>query len=188
MKYIYFVRHSIRDFTVREDREVPLTEEGVMLANDLKSFFLNKNITNIYTSPYIRAVQTIEPTANLLKINMVLEDNLRERTVGTWVDNFSDFSLNQWNNFEYKLENGESLNEVQQRMLIAYDDILKKEKSNIIISGHGTSLATLFNSISGGDFGFKEFNQMNMPDIYCAKYENDVLVEFTNPLKSYLTN
>lgn len=183
MKYVYFVRHSIRDFTIKEDREAPLTEEGVKLANGLTLFFLNKNISNVYTSPYLRAVQTIEPTANLLKINMVLEDNLRERTVGNWVDNFSDFALNQWNNFDFKLDNGESLNEVQQRMVTIYNKIFKKEKGNIIISGHGTSLATLFNSILGDNFGFKEFTRMNMPDVYCAKYEDDVLIDFKNPLK-----
>lgn len=41
MKYVYFVRHSIRDFTIKEDREAPLTEEGVKLANGLTLFFLN---------------------------------------------------------------------------------------------------------------------------------------------------
>lgn len=183
MRYIYFVRHSIRDFTIREDRKVPLTTEGMELANELKSFFINKNISAIYTSPYLRAVQTVKPTSELLGIKMILQEELRERSVGTWVDNFSDFSLNQWNNFDFKLESGESLNEVQKRMKVIYNEILSHEKSNIIISGHGTSLAVLFNSILDNNFGFKEFTEMKMPDIYCAKYKNSTLVEFFNPAK-----
>jgi len=181
MRYIYFVRHSIRDFTIREDREVPLTTEGNHLAKDLTSFFIDKNISAIYTSPYLRAVQTITPTSELLGIKMIEEEELRERSVGTWVDNFSDFSLNQWNNFDFRLENGESLNEVQQRMRAIYDEILTHEEANIIISGHGTSLAVLFNSILDNAFGIEEFNKMKMPDIYCAKYENDTLISFFKP-------
>ena len=181
MRYIYFVRHSVRDFTIREDREAPLTTEGTCLAKDLTSFFINKNISAIYTSPYLRAVQTIKPTSELLEIKMILEEELRERNVGTWVDNFSEFSLNQWNNFDFRLENGESLNEVQKRMRKIYDEIITNEKENIIISGHGTSLAVLFNSILDNEFGFEEFTKMKMPDIYCAKYENDNLVEFFKP-------
>ena len=61
MRSIYFIRHSIRDFTVREDKEVPLTAEGVVLAEKLTPFFINKEITAIYSSTYLRAVQTAKP-------------------------------------------------------------------------------------------------------------------------------
>ena len=178
MKKIYFVRHSLRDFTIREDKEVPLTVEGLDLAKKLTPFFINKNIASIYTSPYLRAIQTIEPTAKLLDVKMIVEEELRERSVGEWVENFSEFSTNQWHDFDFKLSNGESLNEVKQRMLTIYNKILKQEKSNIIISGHGTSLAILFNEMLDGNFGLEEFNQIKMPDIYCAEYKNEILVSF----------
>lgn len=178
MKKIYFVRHSIRDFTNKEDRLVPLTNEGLCSAENLKSFFIDKNISNIYSSPYTRAMQTIEPTAKMIGTNMILEENLRERTVGRWVDDFSEFSTNQWRDFNFKLANGESLNEVQCRMTLLYNDILTQNQSNIIISGHGTSLAVLFNEILGGRFGLDEFTKMKMPDIYCAEYKKNTLVKF----------
>ncbi|MEG2709102.1 MAG: histidine phosphatase family protein, partial [Vagococcus sp.] len=163
MKKVYFVRHSIRDFTSRDDREVPLTIEGVKLAEKLKPIFINERIKNIYSSPYLRAIQTIKPTADILDVQIKIEEELREREVGKWVDNFSEFSINQWHDFDFKLSNGESLNEVKQRMIKTYTKIINQEDSNIIISGHGTSLAILFNEILAGDFGLKEFNQMKMP-------------------------
>ena len=178
MKSIYFVRHSIRDFNNREDRLVPLTDEGHILAKGLSSFFTDKHITKIYSSPYLRAFQTIEPVAETLDKDIILEEDLRERTVGEWVDNFSEFSTNQWNDFNFKLDNGESLNEVKYRMLSIYKEILTQNESNIIISGHGTSLAVLFNEILDGEFGLEEFNKMKMPDIYCAEYQNNTLINF----------
>lgn len=181
MRYIYFVRHSIRDFTIREDREVPLTAEGIQLAEALKPFFINKKITTIYTSPYLRAVQTVEPTAKLLGIEMRVKEELKERKVGTWVDDFSEFAISQWADFDYKLENGESLNEVQERIKTVYSDIINQGESNIIISGHGTALAVLFNDILQGKFGYQEFQEMTMPDVYCAEYDGDELLKFFKP-------
>ena len=62
-----------------------------------------------------------------------------------------------------------------------YDEILKQEESNIIISGYGTALAVLFNDILAGEFNYEDFNDMKMPDIYCAKYEGDTLINFFKP-------
>ncbi|MBO0428928.1 histidine phosphatase family protein [Vagococcus fluvialis] len=180
MKNIYFVRHSLRDFTIRDDKSVPLTSDGKNLARKLVPFFLDKNIEKIYTSPYLRAVQTIEPVASELNIKPIQIEDLRERNVGKWVENFSEFSRNQWNDFDFKLENGESLNEVKNRMLATFDNILKEQDSNVIISGHGTSLAILFHEITEGKFGFREFNEMKMPDIYCAEYKNNKLLTLDN--------
>lgn len=181
MRSIYFIRHSIRDFTVREDKEVPLTAEGAVLAEKLTSFFVNKEITATYSSPYLRAVQTAKPVAEFFGLELTIKEDLRERAVGAWIDNFSAFSLNQWNDFDFKLEDGESLNEVKKRMKKTYDEILKQEESNIIISGHGTALAVLFNDILAGEFNYEDFNDMKMPDIYCAKYEGDTLIHFFKP-------
>lgn len=178
IRNIYFVRHSLRDFTIRDDRNVPLTNDGKSLARGLVPFFLDKNIEKIYTSPYLRAIQTIEPVASKLNIESIQFEDLRERTVGKWVENFSEFSKNQWNDFDFKLENGESLNEVKKRMMATYNHILKEQDTNIIISGHGTSLAILFHEITKGKFGFQEFNEMKMPDIYCAIYSDNRIVKF----------
>lgn len=182
MRNIYFVRHSLRDFTIRDDRNVPLTSDGKNLARKLVPFFLDKNIEKVYTSPYLRAVQTIEPVASQLNIEPVLFEDLRERNVGKWVENFSEFSRNQWNDFDFKLENGESLNEVKKRMMTTYNDILREQDSNVIISGHGTSLAILFHEITEGKFGFREFNEMKMPDIYCVSFNDNRIVKFEHKM------
>jgi Fructose-2,6-bisphosphatase len=71
IRKIYFVRHSIRDFTYQQDATARLTQEGIRLSHQLKTFFLDKNITYIYSSPYTRAIQTIQPTAHLLQLPII---------------------------------------------------------------------------------------------------------------------
>ncbi|MCR8969348.1 histidine phosphatase family protein [Facklamia sp. 7083-14-GEN3] len=144
MRKIYLVRHSIRDLTVKNE-QAPLTDEGKKLAEKLASFFEEKEISEIYSSPYLRVKQTIEPTAERLDLKIFYQKDLRERTIGEWVEDFPSFSQNQWNNFNYKLTTGESLNEVSHRVLSCFEEIIEQSQGNIIIASHGTALSVLMN-------------------------------------------
>lgn len=66
-------------------------------------------------------------------------------------------------------------------MMITYN-ILREQNSNVIISGHGTSLAILFHEITEGKFGFREFNEMKMPDIYCVSFNDNRIVSFEHKM------
>ncbi|MCW6680336.1 phosphoglycerate mutase family protein [Aerococcaceae bacterium NML130460] len=56
MTTIYFVRHSIRDISVRNSVTAPLTPKGRELARQLADFFVDKDITAIHCSPLINAL------------------------------------------------------------------------------------------------------------------------------------
>ncbi len=86
MRRIYFVRHSIRDAKIIDDYSAPLTIEGKQLAHDLVGYFVDKNIKDIYSSPYQRALQTIEPTVTTLGIEINLNAALRERQTNDQID------------------------------------------------------------------------------------------------------
>ncbi|OFI47165.1 hypothetical protein BG262_00655 [Floricoccus penangensis] len=187
LKAIYFVRHSIRDTSMQEDAGASLTEEGLDLAEKLKLYFIGKDIKEIYTSPYLRTVQTITPAANLLSIISVEDNQLREREIGAWIDNFSEYASKQWADFSYKLDNGESLEEVQKRMYEAFKGINSKSEGNYILSGHGTSLEILFNQLTNGEFGYDEWKEMQQPHVFKLVYnvgkdavESFESVEFQN--------
>lgn len=76
---IYFVRHSLRDNSVKEDIIAPLTKEGHQKAELLIEFFQNKNIDMIYASPYRRVLETVRPIAESLKLPIKQVDGLREK-------------------------------------------------------------------------------------------------------------
>ncbi|KAF1303318.1 histidine phosphatase family protein [Enterococcus saccharolyticus] len=178
MKTIYFVRHSIRDFTNKNNQEAPLTLDGSKHAEALISFFKDKTIEKIYASPYVRTLQTIQPTADFLNLEIATHSDLRERAVGKWVDDFPSFAKKQWQDFDYHLPNGESFNQVKNRLLPVYYDILNQPVKNCIICGHGTALAILFHHLTQGQFTYQEFEKMQMPDIFKAEYEQHALVHF----------
>lgn len=173
---IYFVRHSVRDNSVKEDVIAPLTSEGLKKAEALASFFDDKNIDKIYASPYRRVMETVLPTAQSLKLAVNEEIDLRERSIGRWVEDFYGFAERQWQDFDYKLENGESLNEVQVRIVQAYQRIIENnEVQTLLICGHGTAMSLLFNHLTQGQFGYKDFLQMKMPSIYEYDTKSHVL-------------
>lgn len=92
------------------------------------------------------------------------------------MDDFDTYAAEQWMNFDYRLLGGESLKQVQKRIVSSFQDILSQEKGEtIVISGHGTSLAVLFHTLTDGTFAYEKFKQMTMPDVYTYDVDTKVL-------------
>ena len=116
MNTLYFVRHAKPDFSIHDDLTRPLTQEGMEASENLTRFFLDKNITKLYSSPYKRSIDTILDLSEHLGLEIIPVEDFRERKISSgWIEDFNTFSKMQWENFEYKLEDGESLREVQAR-------------------------------------------------------------------------
>lgn len=175
---IYFVRHAQPDLTVHEDAVRPLTALGQEQSSALAQVFIDKDITTIYSSPYLRCLQTAQPTADLLALNIHTHHGLVERKVGDhWIDNFNEFAEKQWLDFNYQLENGESLQTTQSRAMNALQDILYQTEGNIIIFGHGTALSTIFHHYDNS-YGYGHFKDLKMPDIYCLNLSINALSRY----------
>lgn len=179
MKQIYFLRHSIRDTTVHHE-QAPLTLEGQQLAKEISDFFIDKGITQIYSSPFQRTIDTVKPTAQKLALEIQTIDLFRERSVGEWIADFDSFASKQWHDFDYKLTGGESLNDVANRMLPAFKKLLKNSDESILICGHGTALSVLFHFLTDGKFDYTDFLKMKMPDAYRLTFSDEKLVTFEN--------
>ena len=76
MKTIYLMRHSIPEKINLETSLIPLSTEGLKLAESKRALFLN--IDYCYISPYTRAVETAKQISNKIEI---LYD-LHERIIG----------------------------------------------------------------------------------------------------------
>ena len=73
----------------------------------------------------------------------------------------------------YKMDNGESLYEIQRRNIQAFNQILvEKNGSTIIIGTHGTALATILNYYDS-TFQYKDFMKFinTMPYIVKIEFE-----------------
>ncbi len=169
---VYFVRHAQSDFSIKDDLNRPLSEKGIEDAKRVTNILIDKNITSIYSSPFKRAVDTIKDFAESTGLDIKINDNFRERKVGEWVEDFKAFSQKQWEDFDFKLAEGESLRQVQERNISALFDVIKNNfGKNIAIATHGTALSTIINYFNPG-FGHADFWNIidKMPYILCFRF------------------
>jgi len=66
--------------------DYPLCDEGFEQAEQLAEKLLNVKVDKIYSSPLLRANQTIAPYAEKVNKEIIIEDDLKEINVGSWED------------------------------------------------------------------------------------------------------
>ncbi len=179
MTQVYLVRHAQSDNSVHASRERPLSDIGRRDAKAVTWTLKDRNITYIASSPYRRSCDTVKDLADTLGLAIVAYEDLRERTSGKWFEgDFFDFAKKQWSDFDYSIENGESLGEAQERNIRALKKLLKEHGGeNIVIGTHGTALSTILNYYYP-QFGFEEFKKIVnfMPFVIRLDLEGETLL------------
>ncbi|TDY01323.1 UNVERIFIED_CONTAM: 2,3-bisphosphoglycerate-dependent phosphoglycerate mutase [Lysinibacillus xylanilyticus] len=164
MTVIYFVRHAHSHFTADEYNR-PLSDKGFEDRDRVTKLFKNKIIHTIYSSPYNRAVQTVEGIAqeHTLQINTI--DSLKERILSTETILDFDAAIQQvWSHPNFAFEGGES-NEIAMERAITtlHKIILAHPNDNIVIGTHGNVMALMFKYIDARyDYSFWKNFQCQM--------------------------
>ena len=159
---IYLIRHSgpfvefknAQNLTWDEfNANMTLSVEGEENAKKLCSVKELEDIKNIYSSPSSRAIATAKYIAEQNNTKIALDRRLTERSFGIKYlkDLPENFTLNQFKDKNYKLKNGESLNEVSLRFNSFIKDLIKKDKDCILIL-HGILLLNYLSEISNFTF------------------------------------
>lgn len=177
MKTIYFVRHCQSDNSVHEDRPRPLTEKGLQDALRVTEFFREIPVDRVISSPYQRAMDTVKGIAEARGLAVETDEALRERAVGGWVEDFNDFAQQQWNDFDFALPGGESLNAVMARGGEAIGRLLNHSAETTVVGTHGTALCAMLHRFSPA-FGYEDFKRIQnvMPWIVRCTFQGDRLV------------
>lgn len=181
MTKVYFVRHAQSDNTVRDSRSRPLTDEGKNDTRSVAELLKSRNVGFIASSPYIRAIDTVGLYSLWTGLNVNIYEDLRERNAGGWHDDrFFDFIERQWADFDYHIEDGESLREVQERNIQVLIKLLSEhEGENIAVATHGTALSTMLNYYYPR-FDFECFKKIVnfMPFVIRLDFEGDMPVDY----------
>ncbi len=179
---LFFVRHARPDVSVRDEATRPLTPDGAEAAERVADFFAGAGISAVWSSPYLRAVDTVRPLALRQGLTVRTDEGFRERKVENgWIDDFRAFSRKQWSDFTFKLDGGECLREVQQRNLAAIGRVLAAHPGErVLIGSHGTALSTIVNHYRP-DFGYDAFWTIidRMPWIVRFRFVDGALAELT---------
>ena len=180
MTTVYFVRHAQPDYSNHDDMSRELTQKGKRDCKLVTRFLKDKDVDVIFSSPFKRAVDTILDFSKTRGLEIHIENDFRERKVDSvWVEDFKAFSERQWQDFDYKLTDGETLREVQTRNIGALNRVLSEYRDKTIVIGtHGTALSTIINYYNK-NFGYAEFEKIKglMPWIVKATFENTVCTE-----------
>jgi len=152
MPSIYLLRHCeyANPRNVLPGRlPVPLSKAGIQRAKQLRNEFKRVGIQKIFSSAVLRCKQTAEIISDG-EIPIHYDQRLLETHSayqGFWVDNANTDWLDF---FSHRAElGGESLLDVQQRMVNFWRDIVEKETQNCVVCSHGDPLMTLQRYLSG---------------------------------------
>ena len=158
MTTVYFVRHAQPNYDNHDDLTRELTEKGLRDRSLVTAYLRDKTIHAVLSSPYKRSVDTVKEFADEMELPVILVDDFRERKVDSgWIEDFNAFARRQWEDFSYKLSDGECLGEVQRRNITALNHVLATHPDqNIVIGSHGTALSTVINYFDP-TFGYSNF-------------------------------
>ncbi|WP_134683536.1 histidine phosphatase family protein [Brevibacillus migulae] len=168
MKTIYLVRHCSAEGQAPDAR---LTEKGRAQAEQLADFFAGIDIEQIISSPFLRAMQSVEPLAARKGISIQSDPRLVERVLAEedlpdWMERLEE----SFSDMELCLPGGESSRTAMERVIGIVHEILSSDISTSLIVTHGCLLTLLLKHFHP-DFGFQDWQHLTNPDVFSLQID-----------------
>lgn len=178
-KKIYLIRHGKASME-GSDRERNLDEDGkiqaISLCKKIKKEFHDKKI-KIFSSPFARAVQTVENLSQDMNVQIEQIVSLEEIKMG------KDPQLSKhqiiekmWANDNFKTENGISQSEhvstIKGELDMIFNDFYNN-KYDLILVSHGNSIGIILKYFFDIQFNFEDWKKISMPDMYYLEFNNE---------------
>lgn len=159
---IYFVRHGETEWNkkkiVQGHQDSPLTKKGINNAEKLGKSLHNKNIEIIYSSDLGRCIRTAEIINKWLKVKLIKTEKLRERNFGAFSGKPNtevEKALNL-NNLDEKAPNGESFNELKERVALFIKKLSTKKFKKILLVIHDGAARAILSEYCKVNFNSEE--------------------------------
>ena len=184
MTTVYLIRHSTRidkhyiekyltsDCSlVRNEKDI-LSVEGERRAEILSKEPELSNIDKVYTSKCVRTLQTAKYLMERNNLPAIIDERLDERRVGIPNEGkHHDWFVKQYKDKDFKTENGESQNEVVERLNEVINEIVENNPDKkIAIFSHGYAICFYLLQYSKLDYIDADKNIR-------IKYKNKVLLD-----------
>ncbi len=170
MKTIYIVRHAKAE---GQSFHAPLTETGESQAVQLAAFLEKRSIQAIYSSPFVRARETIAPFAKQSGLTIQVDDRLGERVLSDHdLPNWKDKLKESFDDFSLSLPGGESNQMAMDRANSFIDEVTGSDEDQIVCVSHG-NLTTLLLRLFDENYGYDELFALSNPDVYVVKLEEN---------------
>lgn len=155
MTIVYLIRHSKplivnndlnNDELQNQNEKSCLSIEGEDIAREKFGKTQFDNIDVLYSSNYVRAIQTAKYLAskNDIEINVISDLGERKFGISSWNELPENFERKQFLDENYKIGNGESQKEVTDRMYNTIMNIISSNKDKkIAVVSHATAISYL---------------------------------------------
>ncbi|OAB38618.1 phosphoglycerate mutase [Paenibacillus macquariensis subsp. defensor] len=179
--YIYFVRHSESSKTEGNERTRGLTNKGKVDSNRVTELLKAEEVDTFISSPYRRAIMTIEELAQYNGKEIIVFDDLKELVFtreDMIIPDKEVYSLvsKMFIDPDYKEQSGESINECQRRSMARLKEILKNYKGHKIVIGTHGLIMTLMMGYFDSQYGYEFLMETSKPDIYRMEFNDEELI------------
>ncbi|MHC8667836.1 histidine phosphatase family protein [Bacillus cereus] len=179
--YIYMVRHGESPKLEGNERMRGLTERGHMDARRVTDILKAERIDTFISSPYNRAMLTIEESANFDEKEIVVYENLKECMFSSEDQVISDKEVyplvqKMFSNPDFARTEGESYADCQRRVVKVLKEILMDFRGcKIVIGTHGLVMTLMMNYFDK-QYGFEFLMNTSKPDIYKMEFKEEQLM------------
>ncbi|MEC8702123.1 MAG: histidine phosphatase family protein [Bacteroidota bacterium] len=180
---LYIIRHAETEYNrkgIIQGSEVDsdINDVGESQANSFYEYYKNINFDKIYVSDLKRTFQTIRrftekgSSYEKLKefneiswgVNQGKSDDLEDyaRLIDTWLAG----------NLDNKFEEGESPNEMSERLVKGFDKVLDDDHDTVLLCIHGRALRILLSKIIDNDLTKMDKYVHSNTGLYILEYKN----------------
>lgn len=158
---LYLVRHGETDWNLQNkiqgQTDTPLNEKGRRQAQELAMKLKEKHhISSIYSSRQKRALETAQVVGRTIGVQPTVQQGLEEISLGKWEgytwrqvrEQFPDEYQAWYNNRRYQVPpEGESYQQLLDRLLPVLADLMEKSVGNILAVTHSAVIMTLLSYV-----------------------------------------
>ena len=161
---LYIIRHGQTDWNIAKKiqgrQDIPLNERGRYQAGCLKKAMENRPVTDVFTSPQIRAMETAKAVASSSGSVVIPVKDLMEINYGSWEGKTEEELLQEdralyeawWSHpAETAPPGGESISQVNERCQKAWKEIKPQLTGDAAIVAHGGLLAHFMEQLLGNE-------------------------------------
>jgi len=174
VRKIFLVRHGHIDYGSEKRyigiTDLPLSNMGIEQVIRLREYFSAWDIGQAFTSPLKRCLQTSEILLAGSNIKIVVIDELKEINMGRWENQTIDYIKFRFpeqyaergkNIDTFVPPGGESFEQLQKRVMLAFNHITKNAVGNILIVSHAGVIRVILSQLLG--FPLRDIFKISQP-------------------------
>ena len=180
---LYIIRHAETEYNKKgiiqgSEVDSDINDVGESQANSFYEYYKHINFDKIYVSDLKRTFQTIRRFTE----NGLSYEKLKEFNEISWginqgkSDDLEDYArlIDTWlaGNLDNKFEEGESPNEMSERLVKGFDKVLDDDHDTVLLCIHGRALRILLSKIIDNDLTKMDKYVHSNTGLYILEYKN----------------